>query len=116
MIEGLKSAVENREFENNADAALESGGDVAKETAKGPRLRKCKKVCKNDFCKVICAADKDGTHFVKVLVGVVLHLVTPHLQPVPARQVCRRSAYSEMPQTTLKYPLKKFLMAKDSTL
>ena len=82
MIEGLESAVENREFENNNDtaleeSALESGGDVAKDTAKRPRLGKCKKVCKNDYCKVVCAADKDGTYFVKVHVGVVLNLVTP---------------------------------------
>ena len=52
-------------------------GRCSKGHSKGDRLGKCKKVCKNDFCKVICAADKDVTHFVKVLVGVVLPLVTP---------------------------------------
>ena len=82
MKEGFESAGDNREFENNDDtaleeSALESRGDVAKDTAKRPRLGKCKKVCKNDYCKVVCAADKDGTYFVKVGVGVVLPLVTP---------------------------------------
>jgi len=91
MEEGFESAGDNREFENNNDTALESGGDVAKDTAKRPRLGKCKKVCKNDFCKVICAADKDGAHFVKVLVGVVLPLVTPTgVHTCARRPVCRR--------------------------
>ena len=51
------------------ESALESGGDVAKDTAKRPRLGKCKMVCKNDYRKVVCAADKAGTYFLKVKIN-----------------------------------------------
>ena len=69
---GFEAAAESGAFANSNDGTMteSEGGGSGEE--KGPRLGKCKKVCKEDFCRVICAADKDGKHFVKVFVGVVL--------------------------------------------
>ena len=60
------------EISGNGYAAKDTSKDTAKDTSKGPRLGMCKRVCKDDYCDVVCAAEKDGKHFVKVFVGVVL--------------------------------------------
>ena len=71
--EGLQEAAEESGAyaNNNDENGMESeGGGSGIE--KGPRLGKCKEVCTEDFCKFICAADKNGKKFVKVYVGVVM--------------------------------------------
>ena len=82
--DGLVSWLESEELESeDEDDTQESAGpeisgngyaakDTSKDISKGPRLGMCKKVCKDDYCDVVCAAEKDGKHFVKVFVGVVL--------------------------------------------
>ena len=55
-----EAAEESGAYANNNDEnGMESEGGGS-EIEKGPRLGKCKEVCTEDFCKVICAADKDG--------------------------------------------------------
>ena len=70
-VEGLES-----EFEGEEEAGTESE-DSFKPGDKVEEEGKCREVCKKKYCKVACAADKYGKHYVEVLVGVVLPYVFP---------------------------------------